>query len=556
MTVRNTRRPDRVRQIADVLVRHGLGFLVGVLGLERFVPFHRGILGHPRRAQPYTRPEHLRMALEELGGAWVKLGQILSTRADLVPPDYQAELAKLQDAAPPVPPEAILPVFEAELGQPPEKIFAYFDWQPLAAASIGQAHAAVLPDGTEVVVKVRRPGIVEQVEQDLEILLNLAHTASRRWELAEEYDLVGLAEQFAQTLRAELDYLREGRNAETFARNFRHDPTVHIPRIFWDTTTSRVLTIERVRGIKVNDLPALEAAGVNRTTLAERAAHVLLKMVFEDGFFHADPHPGNLFVEADGRLGLIDFGMVGYVDERTQDRLAALLMALTAQDADRLVDAFIDLGITGRRVDREGLRRDLSHIVFRYYGRPIKELAVGPILTETLEVSRRHRLHMPANLALLIKTVMMAEGLAIQLDPDFRLTTVLVPYTERLVLRRYSPLRWARRLGAASLDAAELGVELPHQLRRLLGAAERGDLQVGVRPERFGPLLGQLERMANRIVLGILVSAFIIGLAVLMAAAHPPGVEGLAAPAFGVGFVLAALLGIYLALAIFRSGRA
>lgn len=549
-------RRSRARQIAEVLGRHGLGYLVGVLGLERFVPFHRGLLGHPRRAEPYTRPEHVRMALEELGAAWIKLGQILSTRADLLPLEYQVELAKLQDAAPPVPVEAVRQVLEAELGRPPEEVFARFDPTPLAAASIGQAHAATLPGGTEVVVKVRRPGVVEQVEQDLELLLNLAATASRRWELAEEYDLVGLAEEFAQTLRAELDYLREGRNAERFAHNVAGDPTVHIPRVFWEATTSRVLTLERIRGIKINDLAALDAAGVDRSALAEQAAHILLEMVFEDGFFHADPHAGNFFVEPGGRIGLIDFGMVGTVDEPTQERLVELLLAVTSQDPDRLVDAFLDLGVARRRVDRAALRRDLEHLVSRYYGRPIGEITVGPLLADALAIVRRHRLHLPADLALLLKTVVMAEGLAAQLEPSFRLTTVLVPYAERLMLRQYSPLRWARRLGTAGLAAAELGVELPRQVRRLLRELERGGLQIGMRPEGFEPLIGRFERLANRLVLGMLASAFIVGLAVLMAAFHPPGTERLVGPAFGLGFVLAALLGAYLAWTILRSGRA
>lgn len=549
-------RTNRPREIAEVLARHGLGYLVGVVGLERFVPFHRGLLGHPRRAVPYTRPEHVRMALEDLGAAWIKLGQILSTRADLLPPEYQAELAKLQDAAPPVPVEAVRQVIETELGRPPERVFASFDPAPLAAASIGQAHAATLPDGTEVVVKVRRPGVVEQVEQDLELLLTLAQTASRRWEFAEEYDLVGLAEEFAQTLRAELDYLREGRNAERFAQNFAGDPTVHIPRVFWEATTSRVLTLERIRGIKINDLSALEAARVERTALAERAARILLKMIFEDGFFHADPHPGNFFVEPGGRIGLIDFGMVGVVDEPTQERLVALLLAVTRQDPDRLVDAFLDLGVARRRVDRAALREDLAHLVSRYYDRALSEIAVGPLLADALAIVRRHRLRLPSNLALLLKTVMMAEGLAAQLVPDFRLTAVLVPYAERLLLRRYSPLRWARRLGTAGLEAAELGVELPEQLRRLLRELERGGLQLGMRPEGFEPLLGHFERLTNRLVLGMLASSFIIGLAVLMAAFHPPGTENLIGPVFGLGFVLAVLLGLYLAWTILRSGRA
>ncbi|HZU05165.1 MAG TPA: AarF/ABC1/UbiB kinase family protein [Chloroflexota bacterium] len=546
---------QRYRQIADALVRHGLGYLVGVLGLERFVPFHRGLLGHPRRPAPYTPPEHLRMALEELGATFIKLGQILSTRADLLPPEYQAELAKLQDAAPPVPWPAIRDTVTAELGGPLEAAFAAFDPTPLAAASIGQAHAAVLPDGTEVVVKVRRPGVVEQVEEDLEILQNLAAAAARRWELADEYDLVGLAQEFAQTLRAELDYLREGRSAERFAANFAADPSIHIPRVFWDTTTPRLLTLERIRGIKIDDVAALDAAGIDRPALARRAAQIVLKMVFEDGFYHADPHPGNFFIEPGGRIGLIDFGMVGTVDERTREQLVGIVLAITSQDPDRLVDAFLELGIVRRRVNRDLLRRDLEHLISRYYGRPLGEIALQPLLSEALAIVRRHRLQLPPGFALLLKTAMMNEGLGARLDPDFRLTSVLAPYAERLVLRQYSPLLWARRLGGASLDAARLAVELPQQLRRLLSELERGSIEVGMRPTDFEPLLRRIERLVNRLILGILAAAFINGLAVLTSVYRPPGWEQWAGAFFALGLGIAAALGAYLVWSILWPGR-
>jgi ubiquinone biosynthesis protein len=470
-----------------------------------------------------------------------------------LPPSYQAELAKLQDAAPTIPFEQVREVVSAQLGRPLEEVFATFDPTPLAAASIGQAHVATLLDGTEVVVKVRRPGVVEQVEEDLEILQQLAATASRRWEIADQYDLIGLAQEFASSLRAELDYVREGHNAERFAHNFSGDTTVHLPRIFWATTTSRVLTLERIRGIKINDLVALDAAGIERSPLAERAARIILKMVFEDGFFHADPHPGNFFVEPGGRIGLIDFGMVGVVDERTQEHLVRLLLALTSQDADRLVDAFLELGVTSHHVDRALLREDLEHLVSRYYDQSLGAIALGPLLKETLALARRHHLRLPTNLALLLKTVMMNEGLGVQLDPDFRLTTILLPYAQRLMLRQYSPLFWSKRLGQAGMDAAWLGMELPQQLRRLLGELERGTLTMGMRPTEMDPVIRRLEQLGNRIVLGIILAAFITGLAMLMASYHPEGWNQWIF--FLIGFVLAGFLTVSLAWSMLRSGR-
>lgn len=555
----NDRRIDttlsRSRQIADVLARHGLGYLVGILGLERFVPFHRGLLGHPRRDQPYTRPEHIRMALEELGATFIKLGQILSTRADLLPPEYLVELAKLQDAAPHIPWEIIEETLGMELGQPLGACFATFDPVPLAAASIGQTYAATLRDGTEVVVKIRRPGVVEQVEEDLTILHDLAAAARRRWELADQYDLVGLAEEFAQTLRAELDYIREGHSAERFAANFAGDTAVHIPRIFWETTTARVLTLERIRGLKVNDLDALDAANIDRPALAGRAASVILKMVFEHGFYHADPHPGNLFIEPDGRIGIIDFGMVGTVDAHTQEQLTRVVLAITSADPDQLVEAIVDLGIARGRLDRSSLRRDVEQLFTQYSGKALGEIAIGPLLQSALAVVRHHHLQLPANLALLLKTIIMNEGMGARLDPDFRLPPVLAPYAKRLVFQQLVPSRVARQLSQASMGMVQLGAALPQQMRRIVGDLERGNLTVRLSPEDFEPLMRRFEQLANRIVLGIIAAAFITGLAVLLAVYHPPGIAQWAGLLFAVGFVAATSLGVYLAWTILRSAR-
>jgi ubiquinone biosynthesis protein len=278
-------------------------------------------------------------------------------------------------------------------------------------------------------------------------------------------------------------------------------------------------------------------------------------MVFEDGFFHADPHPGNFFVEPDGRLGLIDFGMVGTVDQRTRDQLVGVVFAITSQDTDQLVDVFLELGLARGPIKRDLLRRDLEHLVARYWGRALGEIAIGPLLQEVLAIIRRHHLQLPANLALLIKTVVMEEGLGQRLDPDFQLPAVLEPYARQLLMRQFSPARWARRLGRSSLDAAQLGVELPRHLRRLLGGLERGNLEVSVRPTGLEPLLERAERLANRIVLGVIVAAFINGLAILLSVYRPLGWGGWVGGFFAIGFLVAVVVGAYLAWSILRSGR-
>jgi ubiquinone biosynthesis protein len=542
----------RYRQISRVLARHGLGFFISVLGLERFVTWQR--LFNRQYDQPLSRPEHVRRALEELGPTFIKLGQILSTRADLLPPRYQVELAKLQDAAPPLPTGVVKEIVAAELGQPVENAFQSFDDTPLAAASIGQVHGATLLDGTRVVVKVQRPGVAEQIEQDLQIMETLAATARRRWALMDQYDVVGVVNEFGQTLRAETNYIREGRNADRVRANFLEDETVRVPLVFWELTTSQVLTLERLGGIKIDDVDGLDRAGLNRSAVALQGARMVLKMIFEDGFFHADPHPGNFFIDPSGRIGVVDFGMVGTVEPRMREQLVWALIAFTSEEPERHVDALIDLGVARRRVDRVRLRRDLEHLRARYYGRPVGKIAIRPVINDVLAVVRRHHLQLPPGYALLLKTVVMHESLVTQLDPSFDFTAVLVPYARGMVLRQFSPLAWGRSLAQAGLDVARLGVEGPQHVRRLLGALQRGDVEIGVRPSGFEPLIGRLERIANRMVLGIIAAAFVIALAVLISAFHLRS-----DPAAGLvlifGFLSASALGGYVAISILRSGR-
>jgi ubiquinone biosynthesis protein len=496
-------RRTRQREIVQTLARHGLGYLVDQV--------HGGETSH-------TRPEHVRLALEELGPTFVKLGQVLSTRSDLLPPEYVAELAKLRDAAPPVPADVIRSVVSEELEHDLSEVFATFDDEQLGAASIGQAHAATLPDGTEVVVKVRRPGVVEQVEQDLEILQNLASRAERHWEKATEYDVVGLAEEFGQTLRAELDYLTEGRNADRFADNFAGDDGVHIPRVYWETTTSRVLTLERIGGIKANDLVALDAAGIDRRELARTATRISAQMIFDDGLFHGDPHPGNFFVEESGRIGVVDFGMVGTLTDRLRDQLGAMLIAFTEHDADRMTDAVVALGVARHRVDRAELTSDIEGFLGRYSGVGLGEISIRRVLDEAMAIMRRHRLHLPRDLSLLVKVLVMEEGLGATLDPDYRLDAELAPYARQLIEREHAPEMLLRRQLASSADVAQLATELPQHLRRLLRAGEAGDLRFRIASEDLQVLGARIERAGNRIAVALIAAAAVEAGATLLAA--------------------------------------
>jgi len=538
-------RIERYRQIADVLSRHGLGFLAGVAGLARWVPFHHGVLGHERREEPYSTPEHVRMALEELGPTFIKLGQLLSTRSDILPAAYLRELSKLQDSAQPVPPAVIRELIEQELGAKPGDVFARFDPEPLASASIGQVHLATLQDGTEVVVKVRRPNVNAVIDTDLEILQNLANRASRRWTAAAPYNLPGLASEFAVSLRKELDYLQEGQNAERFASNFATDPDVHIPRVFWATTTSRVLTLERVDGIKVDDLDGLDHARVDRRDLAMKAARVAVAMIFEHGFFHADPHPGNLFIEPGGRIGLIDFGMVGEVDDALREHLGEVLAALTAHDVDKLGSALLELSVVQRPVERERLRADLVRFVALYQGRRLGEVNIGALVSQLLALLRKHRLQLPQEIAVLLKFLLMVDGMGVRLDPEFNLGAFLGPYARRLALERLSPEAMVRRLLISGRDAAALAVELPDKARRLLDLVDAPGVVVHLQARELEPLVGRAERVGDRLVAGVVAAAFIRAVAEL-ATADKERWGRYEGPLMAVGLGMSSLLGGYL----------
>ena len=501
---------SRERQIAEVLVRYGLSYLANVVGLERVVSAADGLVGRAR-ADPRTPSENLRLALEELGPTFIKLGQLLSTRADLLSPDYRAELTKLLDAAPAVPSDLVEEIVEHELHAPVDTAFASFDAVPLACASVGQAHTATLRDGTEVVVKVRRPHVVEDMEQDLEIIKNFAARASRRSKTAARHDVVGLADEFVHALRAQLDYLQEARNAERFSANFASDPWVQIPRTFPDLTTSRVITLERIRGMKITDLAALDEAGLDRHALAERTALITSKMIFEDGFFHADPHPGNFFIEPTGRVGIIDFGMVGTLDDRLREQLGRLLSGFLRRDPGRLADALLALGTSTGVVDRARLREDLATLLARYFGRSIGEVSLRSAIGEMLEIVRRHRLKVPPDLSLLFTVLIIAEGLVAELDPEFRFAEALAPYARRHLVSGITSADMIRRLEQFGIDLAELATELPPRLNRLSEAIETGGLEVQLRPDDMNALLARADRLGNRVAASVLLAAAITG---------------------------------------------
>ena len=498
-----TSRARRYREIVDVLSVHGFGYLLGATGMAGRFPFQRGLPGH-EAGRTYTQAEHLRLAFEQLGPAFIKLGQVISTRPDLLPAHYLDELATLQDAASPVLPDDVLATVAEELGATPG--LYNFETVPLAAGSIGTVHTATV-DGGEVVVKVRRTGAVESVRADLDILADLAQRACRRSQLARDYDVVAVAAEFAQTLNNELDYLAEGRNAERFARNFADDGGVVFPKVMWGQTTSRVLTLERIRGIRIGETEALDAAGVDRHEVATLAARTLCKMVFEDGFFHADPHPGNFFVLDGGRLGIIDFGMVGELDDDLRQRLIRLFAALITRSPDHVAAALIDLTTASTAVDRAALRDDVAPFVDRFAGLPLNDLPIGELVSGVNAILRRHRLRRPRHVALLLKTLVMAEGMGRQLDPGFRFAHVMAPFADRLLARPLTREQLVRRLLTWSGSLTRLSADTPQALRDVIGALDGTSVRVRLSEADLLAIVTSIRDTGDRLIAALLAAA-------------------------------------------------
>jgi ubiquinone biosynthesis protein len=537
-----------------VLIKYGFGELVDQLGLVSYLSLPRRWLRRETSERPHpTTPERIRLAIEELGPTFIKFGQIISTRPDLIPPAYIAELTKLQDTVPPAPWEAVRQEIEEELGAPLGEIFASFEAEPVAAASLAQVHHAILPGGDEVVVKVQRPDIEETIETDLEILFDLARLLQERTPLGEIYDLPEIAEDFAVTLRAEMDYRREGRNADRFRRNFADEEYLYIPQVYWNYTTRRVIVFERISGIKIDDIEALDAAGLDRHRIALNSARIIIKEVLVDGFFHADPHPGNFFVMEGEVIGAMDFGMVGHLSRRLKEDLVRLFIVAVRLDSEGIVEQLIRMSAAQRRGDREGLRRDIERLLIKYQGLPLKEIRAREVVNEIMPIAYRHHLRLPSDLWLLGKTLGMMEGVGLKLDPDFDVFAVSQPYVNRFMRQMASPRAWGKKVVKGASDWGELFAALPRRIPHILDQVEGGEFEITLKVKEAERSLSKLDRIANRLSVSILVAAFIVGLALLLPTFIGNQVMWIIVPA-GLVFIAASVLGLWLLYSIWRAG--
>ena len=547
----------RVRRIIEVLVRNGLGFLVQQLALERFMPrfWRRRTVRADQAASHRSVPERVRRTLEELGATYIKVGQFLSGRADLIPPAYIEELVKLLDAAPPVAFDEIREVVERELDAHLEQLFQQFEEVPLASASIGQVHRATLFDGQRVVVKVQRPGIEAEVEADLDLLLRQARFLERRSETMRDQNIVAIVEELARSVREELDYQMEGRNAERLRTNLSDDPRLILPRVYWSLTTRQVITLEYLEGIQFNQVEQLRSAGYNLPSLAHVAVEGYLKQIFVDGFYQADPHPANLLAIGE-RVGLLDFGNVGHLTLHQKQLLGDMFLQILDEDTEGVARTVIRMGAIRRRPSIEEMERDLQRLLIRYWGISLEDLPVGEMLAEIFKTAYQHNVYLPGDLALLARTIITMEGTARMLDPDFVLVDAVRPFAMRMVRERMMPVVAGRRALRALRQAADLAQAFPRRLDDLWDQLEAGDVTFGVEVRRLELIINKLNSMVNRISYSVVVAALIVGSALLLLGgreAWEMPVLGLQVPVAQIVFLGAILAGVWFIIWLIRS---
>ncbi|MBI5756066.1 MAG: AarF/ABC1/UbiB kinase family protein [Nitrospirae bacterium] len=544
---------QRVRQILNTLIKYGFGYIVGRLNLQGHIPLGKRLFRIPERdVMPRNAAERFRLVLEDLGPTFIKFGQILSLRRDILSEDFIRELQKLQDHVPPFPVEHAKGEILAQFGKPVEKLYAFFDEKPLAAASIGQVHRSRLFDGREVVVKIQRPGIKEIIETDLSILLTLARLLERYIPEAKFYDPVGMVEEFAQSIRKELDFRIEGRSADRFRTMFKDSKTVYVPEVIWELSGGCVITIEYSPGKRVTEI---DGDMRFRHTLAMNFSDSYLEQIFEHGFFHADPHPGNIFILDDGRICFHDFGIMGRMDEEMVDNLSGIFLAVMEKDVGKMMEIYLEVGILTGEFNQKALKREMTEFLESYYDVPLKEFSFAGFMNGLISLGRRYQVKAPTDLLIFGKAFMTVESIVRILDPDFNLTENMRPYTEVLLRKKlFEPSRIYRDMLKIGMEVNNLLRGLPRDLHHIMRRIREGRIEIEVKHDKLEDLEQHIDKASNRLSFSLIIAAIIVGSSIIMQTRIGPLFLGF--PLIGVvGYLVAGFFGLWLVWAILKSGR-
>jgi ubiquinone biosynthesis protein len=548
----------RLREISLVFLRHGLGDLVRRAGVATLLERAGQVLhwGEAAEIAHLNVQQRTRLAFEQLGPTFVKLGQMLSTREDLLPPAWTTELARLHSDVAPVPFDDLLPQIEQALGRSPFEVFAHVEREPYAAASIAQIHRAKLASGAPVVLKIRRPGVEEKIDADLRLLDRLAHLIEREMPEVRRYRPVEVVGQLRGSLERELDLAVEARNTERFARNFAEDLDILVPRVYLEWTSSTMIVQEHIEGVRGNDLAAIDSAGLDRKALATRGVDAVLKMILVDGFFHADPHPGNVMFLPDNRIALIDFGMVGRLSPARRRQIVDLLAGFAGHDEEAMLEALLDWR-GDEFVDEAGLAADLGEFAFDYADMQLKDLKIGALLHRVSAILREHSIVLPSDLTLLFKALITLEGLGRQYDPEFRLIERVKPFIDRAMRERYQPVETVRRAQQTLGELYGLVSSMPRDLARLVKDARHGRMRFDFDLKRLDRFGDRLHSAMNRATVGIMTASLVVGSSIVMTVGEGPRLFGVSLLTYCglVGYLVAFVNSLWIIFSIWRSSR-
>ena len=547
----------RFNQILKILTKHGFGFAIQQLHLADHV-IGRGII-KTRILRRFTEPPEsravrLRKVLEELGPTFIKLGQILSVRPDLVPLDLCYELSKLQDRVPPFGYEDVRKQIKESFGSYPDEVFSTFDPIPFAAASLGQAHRAQLKTGENAVVKVQRPDLRKIIETDIDILYSLAYLSNRYMQDVKIFDPISIVDEFSKVITKEIDFTYEAHNIDKFRKNFKDSTTVHIPKVFWDYTKSRVITTEEIIGIRLNDYLNQPHSVEEKKAVAANGANAILQQIFVDGFFHADPHPGNIFILPNNAAAFVDFGIVGRLDEDTRDAVVSLLIAVSMRNTNGILKALEMLGVTFDENSVRDFKRSISDFVERFYDIPLKQVEISTILPQAVELMSKYKLKIPPQFHIMIKAIATMDGVARQLDPEFNTIAHTKPFVERLVHERHDPKRIIKNAVLYSSELLDILKIIPKDAYEIIKKIKTGTLKIEFEHQGLSKLITEMDKSSNRLSFSLVIAALIIGSSLIIIANKGPLIYGF--PVLGIlGFIFAGILGLWLAVGILRSGR-
>jgi len=548
----------RLHQISSVLIRHGLGGFVQRIGIAGMLERAGQILrwGEATESIRLEPAQRIRIALEELGPTFIKLGQVMATRVDLFPPSWIVEFEKLHAQVPPVPFDELLPDLERTLGRSPFEVFRDLETTARGSASIAQVHRAKLQDGTPVVLKIRRPGVRAKLDADLRILRQVAELIESEIPEARRYQPVEIAKQFTAALEREADFATETRNIERFAKNFAGDEHIVIPAVYPEWTSETLLVQQHVEGVPATDPAGVDAAGLDRKVLGARAADAFLKMILVDGFFHADPHPGNVFYAPGNKIVVIDFGMVGRLSPQRRKQVIDLLAGVARMEEQPMLEVLLDWA-GDAYVDEVKLAADVNQLVFDYEGMVLKDLRIGTVIRQFTAIMREHSIVLPADLSMMLKTLITLEGLGRQYNPDFHIVEHLVPLLKRTMREQYEPAELLKRGTSTLADFFGVVGSVPRDVARLLREARRGKMRVDLDLKRLDSFGKQIERTLDRVTIGIMTASLVIGSAIVMTVEGGPKVLGIPVlTALGlIGYLIAFLNSVWVLYGMWRSGR-